>query len=162
MIVKVDLQSDLFTWTIDDRALARAELNDGKVLLVNNVPELAAHEILRRYKSRADIARGFKILKSEVEIVPVFHRLPERIRAHAVICFIALVLYRVMRMRLKGAYSRLSSERALEQLRRIQYHQVHLGRERRDGTSTLSNADRATLQGLKLPKPAIDDPLALL
>jgi len=110
----------------------------------------------------ADIERGFKILKSEIEIAPVFHRLPDRIRAHALICFIALVMYRVMRMRLKDADSKLSPERALEQLRRIQYHQVHLGGERRDGTSSLSDADHAILQGLKLPKPAIDHQLALL
>jgi transposase len=56
----------------------------------------------------------------------VFHRLPDRICAHALICFIALVLYRVIRMRLKDADSKLSPERALEELRRIQYHQVHL------------------------------------
>ena len=161
-IIKVDLQSDLFTYAIDDEALARAELNDGKLLLVTNVPELSSLEVLRRYKSLADIERGFKILKSEIEIARVFHRLPDRIRAHALICFIALVLYRVMRMRLKDADSKLSPERALEQLRRIQYHQVHLGGERRDGTSSLSDADHAILQGLKLPKPAIDDQLALL
>ncbi|VDY06525.1 transposase [Thiomonas sp. Bio17B3] len=161
-IIKVDLQSDLFTYVIDDKALARAELGDGKLLLVTNVPELSALEVLRRYKSLADIERGFKILKSEIEIAPVFHRLPDRIRAHALICFIALVLYRVMRMRLKDAGSKLSPERALEQLRRIQYHQAHLGGERRDGTSSLSDADHAILQGLKLPKPAIDDQLALL
>ncbi len=47
----------------------------------------------------------------------MFHRLPDRIRAHALIGFIALVLYRVMRMH---ADSRLSHERALEQQRRIQ------------------------------------------
>ena len=33
----------------------------------------------------------------------MFHRLPDRIRAHAQICFIALVLHRLMRMRLKAA-----------------------------------------------------------
>ena len=37
--------------------------------------------------------RGFKVLKSEIEIAPVFHRVPERIRAHASICFMALILY---------------------------------------------------------------------
>lgn len=38
----------------------------------------------------ADIERGFRVLKSAIEIGPVFHRLPERIKAHAAICFIAL------------------------------------------------------------------------
>ena len=54
------------------------------------------------------------------------------------------------------------SRRAIEHLRRIQYHQVHPGGERRDGTSSLSDADHAILQGLKLPKPTIGDQLAFL
>jgi transposase len=37
---------------------------------------------------------------SDIEIGPVYHRLPERICAHALVCFLALVLYRVMGMRL--------------------------------------------------------------
>ena len=49
----------------------------------------------------SDIERGFRILKSEIEIAPVFHRLPKRIHAHAMICFLALILYRVLRLRLK-------------------------------------------------------------
>ena len=39
-------------------------------------------------------------------------RLPDRIRAHALICFIALVLHRVMRMRLRATASKVSPERA--------------------------------------------------
>ena len=66
------------------------------------------------------------MLKSEIEIAPVFHRLPERIRAHALICFLALVLYRVLRMRLKANNSPYSPEHALEVVRRIQFHQVTL------------------------------------
>ena len=80
--------------------MTRTELNDGKLLLVTNTADLDPAEVIARYKSLADIERGFRVLKSEIEIAPVFHRLPDRIRAHALICFIALVLYRVMRMRL--------------------------------------------------------------
>jgi transposase len=39
--------------------------------------------LVNRYKALADIERGFRVLKSEIEIGPVYHRLPERIRAHA-------------------------------------------------------------------------------
>ena len=53
----------------------------------------------------------------------MFHRLPERIHAHASICFMALILYRVMRSRLKDSNTKISPERALDKLRRIQ-HQV--------------------------------------
>jgi transposase len=53
----------------------------------------------------------FKVLKSELEIGPVYHRLPDRIRAHASICFMALILHRVMRMRLRAANSGVTPER---------------------------------------------------
>ena len=96
-IVRVDLKSELFTYHIDAQALAHARLMDGKLLLVTNTPDLLPQEVVKRYKSLADIERGFRVLKSEIEIGPVYHRLPDRIRAHAAICFMALILYRVMR-----------------------------------------------------------------
>ena len=66
---------------------------DGKLLLVSNAEGLTAQNVIQRYKSLADIERGFKVLKSEIEIGPVYHRLPERIRAHASICDVAPVLW---------------------------------------------------------------------
>ena len=47
-------------------------------------------------------------------------------RLRAAICFIALILYRVMRSRLRAADTGLSPERALQQLQRIQHHRVRL------------------------------------
>lgn len=64
-------------------------------------------DVVRRYKSLVDIERGFWVLKSDIEIAPVYHRLPERIKAHTSICFMALIVYRVMRQRLKAAGSGL-------------------------------------------------------
>ena len=43
------------------------------------------------------------MLKSDIEIGPVYHRLLQRIHSHAFVCFMALILFRVMRMRLKAA-----------------------------------------------------------
>jgi transposase len=123
-IIKVDLQSDLFTYNIDEQALRQAELLDGKLLLVTNVTALSPQAIVQRYKSLADIERGFRVLKSEIELAPVYHRLPQRIRAHAMICFVALILYCVMRQRLKMAQSTLSPERVLAQLKRIHRHRI--------------------------------------
>ena len=71
---------------------------DGKLLRVTNVADLMPTEVVQRYKSLADIERGFHVLKSEIEIAPMFHRLPDRIRADALICFIALVLVCIHRV----------------------------------------------------------------
>ena len=163
-IVKVDLKGDLFAWHIDPEALALAELMDGKLLLVTNVKDLKPVDVVARYKSLADIERGFRILKSEIEIGPVFHRLPTRIRAHASLCFMALILYRVMRQRLKASHSELSPERALDELRKLQQHQIHLQPAGRSvaGISRLSDLQERVFAALDLKKPTLPRQKALL
>jgi transposase len=83
------------------------------------------------------------VLKSDLEIAPVFHRLPDRIRAHALICFLALVLYRVMRLRRKANGHSASPKTALEILRRLQTHRVQIGAQQLE-----------LFQALGLQKPA--------
>ena len=162
-IIKVDLKSDLFTYEIDEAALARAQLMDGKLMLVTNVKDMKADEVVRRYKSLADIERGFRVLKSEIEIAPVYHRLPERIRAHASICFMALILYRVMRQRLKRAGSDLSPESALADLRRIQRHSVRIDNgEPIQGVSTIHPRQADVLAALNIKEPSHDAQMSLL
>ena len=162
-IVKIDLKSDLFSYAIDEAALKQAELMDGKLMLVTNVADLTPPEVVQRYKALADIERGFRVLKSEIEIAPVYHRLPERIRAHAFVCFLALIVYRVMRQRLKLAKSDLSPERALAELRKIQRHQVRINKaEPIAGISTINDTQAEVLETLNIRKPTQDAQMSLL
>ena len=154
-IIKVNLAAEVFTYEIDQRALNRARMMDGKLILVSNMPDHTPAEIVARYKALADIERGFRVLKSEIEIAPVFHRLPDRIRAHALICFLALVLYRVLRMRLKARDSQLSPERALEIARRIQFHQITLHqRQSASGLSAMTPQQKELFETVALPEPS--------
>jgi len=163
-IIKVDMKSERFTYDIDEKALKHAELVDGKLVIVTNVKdvEIKPVDIIKRYKSLADIERGFRVLKSEIEIAPVYHRLPQRIRAHAMICFMALILYRVMRERLKMANTNLSPERALAQLKRIHRHQIKVNDKTMSGVSTLTKDQTSLLGALALKKPTKKEQLSLL
>ena len=154
-IIKVDLKSKTFTYDIDQVALERARRADGKLILVTNLPDHTSTEIVSRYKSLADIERGFRVLKSEIEIAPVFHRKPERIKAHALICFIALILYRVLRMRLKAGDSPYSPDRLLEIMKKIQYHQVRLHRKQTaSGLSVMTPEQKDLFEVVGLPIPS--------
>lgn len=162
-IVRVDLKSELFSYSLDEHALAHARLMDGKLLLVTNAADLSPAEVIKRYKSLADIERGFRVLKSEIEIGPIHHRLPERIRAHATICFIALILYRVMRSRLHVGGNSHSPERALAKLRRIQHHRVTLNDSQPvAGLSAIDQEQASILAALTVKKPTLDSQLTLL
>lgn len=134
-IVQANLGAEQFRYDIDEEAWSAAERLDGKLLLVTSLEDLDAQAIVDRYRSLADIERGFRALKSTLRIAPVHHRLPDRIRAHALICFLALVLYRVLRMRLKASNAGYSVERALEALETVQRHEVKINGEAHTGVS---------------------------
>ena len=113
-----------------------------------------AFESVTHYKALADIERGFRVLKSDIEIAPAHHRLPDRIRAHALICFLALMLYRVMRMRLKAGEHSASPRTALNLLSRIQKHTAHIGDHTFNTTSTTTPEQLDLFDALNLPRPA--------
>ena len=156
-VIKVDLKDELFSYTLDEDKKRYLELLDGKLLLVTNTGQ-AATEVVQRYKSLADIERGFRVLKSDIAIGPVYHRLPQRIRAHALICFMALVLYRVMRMRLKAAKRSESPTTLLEQLKRIHQQTVETGEGKTlTGLTEITPAQKSLFAALDLSPPTPSD-----
>lgn len=151
--VQADYHADRFSYAVNETAIEEAECFDGKLVVLTNVLDFSAEHIIKRYKSLADIERGFRVLKNDIDIAPVFHRLPDRIRAHALICFLALVLYRVMRMRLKASGSTHSPKTTLELLRRLQKHRVQLGEQRLTGIGKTSSQQLELFEALGINQP---------
>ncbi len=119
-IIKASInKNDQFEYDIDMEALELAESFDGKLGILTNVPELSKTDIVDYYNQRSDIESGFRTLKSEIKIAPVFHRLPARINSHGLICFLALLLYRLIRMRLRAKGITTSAGDVLADLRNI-------------------------------------------
>ena len=69
-IIKVDMKVELFCYAIDEDALRLAKMMDANLLVVSNVQDMACDKVIERYKSLADIARSFKVMKSELKIGP--------------------------------------------------------------------------------------------
>ena len=106
----MDVEGDVLTWGWDVNELTRELALDGLLALVPNVREMAAAALVARTKALADIKRSFRVMKSVLELAPVHHRLPDRIRAHTLICSLAPVIQRVMQFRLRKATSELSPQ----------------------------------------------------
>ncbi len=86
------------------------------------------------------------------------HRLPQRIRAHALICFMALVLYRVIRMRLKAAKRTESPTTLLEQLKRIHQQTVETSEGTTlTGLTEITPAQKSLFATLELTPPTPSD-----
>jgi hypothetical protein len=79
-----------------DKAKMKAEANlDGKYLLRSSDPKLSAEDIALGYKQLLDVERGWRDMKQVLDLRPVYHRLEERIRAHVLLCWLALLLIRI-------------------------------------------------------------------
>jgi len=80
---------------LDRAKIAAEERLDGKYLLATSDPSLSAEDVALGYKQLIEAERSFRDLKGTLLLRPVFHRKDERIRAHVLICFLALVLIRL-------------------------------------------------------------------
>ena len=79
-----------------DAGKAKAEENlDGKYLLRTSDPKLTSEDIALGYKQLLEVERGWRDMKQVIDLRPVYHRKEERIRAHVLLCWLALLLARV-------------------------------------------------------------------
>jgi DDE family transposase len=79
-----------------DASKAKAEENlDGKYLLRTADPKLSAEDIATGYKQLLEVERGWRDMKQVIDLRPVFHRREDRIRAHVLLCWLALLLARI-------------------------------------------------------------------
>src|SRR5215218_7352525 len=79
-----------------DRAAVRAEAHlDGKFLLRSSDPTLTAEDIALGYKQLLQVERGWRDMKTTLDLRPVHHRTQDRIRAHVQLCWLALLLIRI-------------------------------------------------------------------
>ena len=79
-----------------DKQKIRTEANlDGKYLLRCSDPALPAEDIALGYKQLLEVERGWRDMKQILDLRPVYHRREDRIRAHVLLCWLALLLIRV-------------------------------------------------------------------
>jgi hypothetical protein len=94
-----------------DKARIKTEANlDGKYLLRCSDPTLSAEDIAVGYKQLLEVERGWRDMKSVLDLRPVYHRLEERIRAHVLLCWLALLLVRIAETRTGRTWPTLRQE----------------------------------------------------
>ncbi len=95
---------------IDRAKVAAEERLDGKYLLSTSDPDLSAEDVALGYKNLLEAERGFRDLKSTLDLRPVYHRIEPRIRAHVLLCWLALLLIRVAERRTGLTWNRIAIE----------------------------------------------------
>jgi hypothetical protein len=133
---------------IDRAKVAAEERLDGKYLLSSSDPDLSAEDIALGYLNLLEAERGFRDLKQTLELRPVFHRLEERIRAHVVLCWLALLLIRVAERQAGQTWRRIATE-----LGRLHLVTLCGPAGRITQTSALTEAQRAIYAATQIEPP---------
>ncbi len=133
---------------LDRAAIAAEERLDGKYLLRTSDQTLSAADIALGYKALLEVERGWRDMKSTLDLRPVYHRLEDRIRAHVQLCWLALLLIRVIETAASDTWRNIRDE--LERM-----HLITL--QTPDGTvaqrSLTTPGQRAILATLGLREP---------
>ena len=94
-----------------DRARVKAEENlDGKYLLRCSDPHMTTEDIALGYKQLLEVERGWRDMKQVIDLRPVYHRREDRIRAHVILCWLALLLMRVAENEAGRPWNRIRAE----------------------------------------------------
>ena len=91
-------EKDLFD--LDAERIEEEQKYDGFYAVVTNIDD-DVQEILKINRRRWEIEENFRIMKTEFESRPVYVRREDRIRAHFLICYISLLVYRLLEQKLK-------------------------------------------------------------
>ena len=124
---------------------------DGVLLLETSDMSLPAPDIVKHYKELAEVERGWRSLKSTLQLRPVHHWTEQRIRAHIFICVIALQLERWMRNKLQSIP--LSVSKCMQVLQYIKVGELCFGEITKLMLTTLTPEQKAILQKLGVAQP---------
>jgi hypothetical protein len=94
-----------------DRAAVNTEQHlDGKFLLRTSDPTLTAEDVALGYKQLLEIERAWRDMKTTLDLRPVHHRKEDRIRAHVLLCWLALLLIRIAENQAADTWRNLRDE----------------------------------------------------
>lgn len=87
--------------SLNEEKIREEEALDGYYLIVTNEFNLSADKVIDIYRGLWKIEESFKVTKSDLETRPVYVSREEHIKAHFLICFVALVIARIIELNLK-------------------------------------------------------------
>ena len=134
---------------VDHAAIKREQHLDGKWLLRTSDLTLTPDDLAAAYKQLIAVERGWRDMKGALGLRPVFHHREDRIRAHVQLCWLALLLIRVVETAVGDTWRTVRHE--LDRMALVILATDH-GRVAQ--RSTLTAGHKSILTALGLPEPA--------
>ena len=126
------------------------ELREGRYAILHTDPSLTARQVVGEYHGKDFIEKAFMSLKQDVEIRPIRHRTPSRIRSYVFVCVLGYYLRALLASRLRDKRPDASFDNFIEDLADVQRTTLTYGRSRSVRYLNLPTKTRDTLRAMKL------------
>src|ERR1700758_969057 len=103
-----------------------ASLSEGAYLLGSNITDWGDQQLWKAYIQLTQAEAAFRIQKDQLNVRPIWHQREDRVQAHILVCFLAFVLWKSLEMWQQRAGLGNSPRTILEELARIQSHDIVL------------------------------------
>ena len=103
-----------------------AALSEGAYLLRSNIADWSDRQLWKAYIQLTQAEAAFRIQKDQLNVRPIWHQREDRVQAHILVCFLAFVLWKCLEMWQSRAGLGNTPRTILEELARIQSHDVVL------------------------------------
>ena len=133
---------------IDQSKVKKEARLDGKYLLRTSDDTLSPEDVALGYKQLLEVEDAFRTLKSTLDLRPMYHRVSDRIRAHVLLCWLALLLVRVAENQVGDTWPRIRT-----QLERIRIVEINTPEGNVVQRTDITPAQKHILSRLKVPEP---------
>ena len=103
-----------------------AALSEGAYLLRSNIEDWSDQQLWKAYIQLTQAEAAFRIQKDQLNVRPIWHQREDRVQAHILVCFLAFVMWKCLEMWQERAGLGNSPRTILEELARIQSHDLVL------------------------------------
>lgn len=114
----------MVSYIIDDEKIREAEKYDGYYAMATNLDD-PAKDILTVSQNRYRIEDCFRIMTTNISGRPAFHWTEARIRAHFLICYTALLVYRLLECQLDNQGTYVTTENLITTLQNMNVINAH-------------------------------------
>jgi len=117
---------------------------EGKYVIQTEEPDFSALDAVATYKELSEVERAFRGIKDVIDMRPIYHQKPHRVKAHIFVASLAFLLDRALEKKLKSAQIDISSEEAWQLLKTVRVVEIDLGEgeQKRSVTHGTARAER--------------------
>ncbi len=121
------IEGDWLNWSTKDEAIREGMSHLARGVLMSTSVEIPKEELLRAYLDKDEVEKVWRVGKGTLGLTGVKHTKRDRVVSYLLVCYVAYLLWVALRRRLREAQVKLSPEKAMMRMRRIEVVRFQVG-----------------------------------